>query len=190
MAVKESNAIEKVNYLYQWVSENNIAVLLVALGVAARFLPHPANFAPIGAIALFSGTYLVKRYMIALPLAIMVVTDFFLGLHNVILFTWGSFIAIALIGYWLRERKNVLNITVATLCGSFLFFFVTNFGVWLMTPLYAKNLHGLVECYIMAVPFFRNTIAGDIVFTGVLFGAYEAAKLMLSKRGILRSAEK
>lgn len=179
---KNSRLITK--NLFKKVTENQIVIFLVVIAVLFRLIPHPANFAPIGAIALFGGVYLKNKQALWLPLMAMVISDLFIGMHSTILFTWGSFMLIASIGTWISKRKNVGNVVFGTLVGSFLFFFITNFGVWVATPLYTKTAQGLLQCYVMAIPFFRNTLVSDLLFVGVLFGAYE-----LSKRYILNYKE-
>jgi hypothetical protein len=171
-------AVEKIK---KFISENGLAIGLIVAGVMIRLLPlltggHLGNnFAPVGAIALFGGVYLGKRYALWLPLIIMMVSDVFLGYHSLILLTWGSFALIAMLGLWLRNHKNIPNIVVGTVTGSLLFFFITNFGVWAFTGMYAKSFAGLVQCYVMAVPFFRNTLASDLFYVAAFFGAYELA---------------
>lgn len=155
-------------------SEFILALVLVLLGVSMRFLPHPANFAPIAAVGLFSGLYLRKWYAFAVPLAAMVISDWQIGFHNLIAYTWGSFVLIGVIGLLIRRHKNPMTIVLGTLSGSVLFYLITNFGVWLHSGLYAKTWQGLLECYILALPFFRNTILGDLFYTGALVGMFEA----------------
>jgi len=174
MVIKKDVILEKLD-------ENAIAIVLVFFAVMTRFLPHPPNFAAVGALALFSGVYLKKRYALWLPLVAMVISDIFIGFHNLIFFTWGSFVIVGIIGLWLRKRKNIQNVVFATLTGSLVFFFITNLAVWAMTPMYVKNTQGLIECFMMALPFFRNTLAGDFFFVTVLFGAYEGVRYMLPR---------
>lgn len=168
-------------------NETILAFSLIVVAILFRLMPHPANFAPVAAVSLFAGAKLNKKYAIWIPLLIMIVSDIFLGLHSTIAFTWGSFALIGLLGLWLKGRENIGNILVGALTGSLLFYFVTNFGVWAATPLYAKTLNGLVSCYVMAIPFFRNTLMSDLFFAGVLFGTYELAKSFLpqSKRIVI-----
>ncbi|MDD3480605.1 MAG: hypothetical protein PHW75_00025 [Patescibacteria group bacterium] len=168
--------------IFKKITEHQIAIFLIVIAVLLRILPHPANFAPIGAIALFGGVYLKRKEALWLPLAAMMVSDALIGMHSTIAFTWGSFLLIALIGTSISKKKNVTNVVFGTLAGSFLFFFITNFGVFVATPLYTKTIHGLLECYVMAIPFFRNTLLSDLFFVGVLFGAYELAKAIITKR--------
>ena len=172
--------ISKVN-LIKKIDENAIVILLVIFAILTRFIPHPANFAAVGAVALFSGTYLNKKYALWLPLVVMMISDYFIGFHNLIFFTWGSFVLIGAIGLWVRKNKNIQNVIFGTVTGSLLFFFITNSAVWAMTPLYAKNSQGLIECFVMALPFFRNTLLGDFFFVGVLFGSYEGVMYLLPR---------
>jgi hypothetical protein len=150
-------------------------VAFVLIGTIARVLPHPANFAPIGAMALFSGTYMSKKQAFTLPILAMVISDIFVGFDSIPMRTavYGSFLLIVGIGFWLREHKNFKYVFLSTLFGSVLFFLITNFAVWSFGSMYPRTLSGLFECYLMAIPFFRNTILGDVLYTGVFFGGFE-----------------
>lgn len=163
------------------ITENQLAIFLIIVAVLLRLMPHPANFAPIGAIALFGSFYLNKKTAIWLPLIAMITSDLIIGLHSTILFTWGGFVLISLLGIFLKKRKSVGKVLAGTIIGSFVFYFVTNFGVWAVTPLYEKTLQGLINCYVMAIPFFRNTVASDIFYVTMFFGAYELAKIYRNK---------
>ena len=151
-----------------------LALILVAVAIIFRFIPHLANFTPVLAIALFGGAYLNKKYALILPLALMMITDLFLGVHNTILFTWGSILLISGLGMLLREKKNAFNITLSAFSSAVIFFIITNFGVWAM-GWYPRTWEGLLSCYTLAIPFFRTTMASTLVFSFVLFGIYELA---------------
>lgn len=154
-----------------------IALVLIAVGVSMRLLPHPANFAPIAAIAIFGGAVLPRKLAVWVPLGAMVVSDLFLGMHDTILVTWGCYALIALASsHWLR-KPNLLRGVALTVGSSVSFFVVTNFAVWVVSGMYAHTWAGLAQCYYMALPFFRGTIAGDVVYTAVLFGIYALASL-------------
>jgi hypothetical protein len=148
---------------------------LILVAALSRLLPHPDNFTPITAMALAGGVYLEKRFALIVPLAALVISDLFIGFHNTILFVYGSFIFIGLMGLWLKTHKTFFPVLGTALLSAIIFFVITNFGVWLTGGgwFYPKTWQGLVECYVMAIPFFRNTLAGDLVFTGVLFGLFE-----------------
>lgn len=150
------------------------AILLILFAVFSRLIPHPANFAPIAAIALFSGTYLNKKYMFIIPVAAMLLSDFIIGFHSAMPWVYGSFILIGLMGIWLKSHMKIGYVIGTAFLSSILFFLITNFGVW-TTGFYGYSINGLIECYTMAIPFFRNSFAGDIVYVTAMFGIYELA---------------
>jgi hypothetical protein len=152
-----------------------IGSTLILVAALSRLLPHPDNFTPIAAMALAGGVYFEKRFALIIPLAALVISDFFIGFHNTVLFVYGSFILIGIMGLWLKSHKKFFPVVGTALLSSILFFVITNFGVWVTGGgwFYPRTWQGLVDCYIMAVPFFRNTLVGDMVFTGILFGLFE-----------------
>ena len=159
------------------------ALALVAFGVIMRLLPHPANLAPVGAIALFGGAILPRKLGWWLPVAVMMVSDLlFLGAYSGIVFTWISFLLVGLFGMTLRGQNNWLRVPVGVLGASVIFFIVSNFGVWLQGQMYAHTWAGLVQCYEMALPFFRNTFFGDFLYSWLLFGAYALAIRFVPQR--------
>lgn len=152
-----------------------IVLTLVAFGVIMRLVPHPANLAPVGAIALFAGAVLPRKLAWWLPLAIMMASDMVLGTYDGILFTWAGFLLVALFGMTLRGASNWLRVPFGALGASVIFFIVSNFGTWLQGGMYEHTWAGLVLCYEMALPFFRNTFVGDLAYSSLLFGAYAYA---------------
>ncbi len=162
----------------------------IGLAVLSRILPHLYNFTPLGAIALFGAAYFTdKKWAIIIPLVAMWISDLFL--NNLVytsiyggftLFNWGmlwiygSLILIALLGMKVLKKVTVPRIIGGALSASVIFFIVSNFGVWLTSPMYPLNFGGLIASYTAAIPFFHNTLAGDLVYCSVLFGAYEYAK--------------
>ena len=149
-----------------------LAISLILVGILLRFMPHAYNFTPVAAIALFSGVYLKRKYAIIVPLVLMAVSDLFIGMHNVVIFTWGSFILAALIGILIRKNKSAARILGGSLAASLVFFIVSNFGVWLM-GWYPQNLKGLVDCYVMALPFLRDFTVSTLIYSVLFFSAYE-----------------
>jgi hypothetical protein len=128
-------------------------------------------------VALFGGaTFADKRAAFLVPLAALCLTDFWFGFSLLTPVVYGSFALIVCLGFWLHGRRSAGRIVAAALCGSILFFILTNLGVWALAPLYPKTLSGLSECYIAAVPFFRNTLAGDLLYSGLLFGGLAMAE--------------
>lgn len=162
---------------------------LIALGMLARFLPHPPNVTPLTAIALFGATYLSRRWGVWLPLATVVLSDLALGLHDVIAFTWGAFALTGVLGWWLRRRPSAGRMVSASLLGSTMFFLVTNFGVWWLGEggtMYPKSLQGLWTCYVAGLPFYRNAVAGDLVYTLGFFGLYAWVTSTAVARAVVR----
>ena len=152
-----------------------LAAILTAILVAAamRLLPHPPNFTPIGAMALFGGAYFGKRALaFAAPLGALLLSDAILGFHSGMAYVYGSMALIVLIGWAVAQRKTPLTIAGAALASSILFFLVTNFGTWATGELYPPTLAGLAACYVAAIPFFQNTLAGDLFFSALLFGGF------------------
>ncbi|MDI6591921.1 MAG: hypothetical protein QME61_03240 [Patescibacteria group bacterium] len=163
------------------ILELSIVLLLIFIGVSLRLLPHPPNFAPIAALALFGGVYLNKKYALIIPLLAMLASDYLIGFYNFKLMAsvYGSFLLIGLIGLWLRKHKNFGTVIGSSLAASTLFFIITNFAVWAFTVWYPKTLSGLIWCYTLAIPFFKNTILGDLLYVSVFFGAYELISVLL-----------
>lgn len=148
-------------------------LLIIGFAVILRLLPHVPNVAPIAAMALFGGAYLNKRYALVVPLIALIISDIFLGFHDTMPYVYGSFLLAGLIGIWLKSHKTVWNIFFAAVASSIVFFLITNFGVWLQSGMYTRDLAGLIQCYIYALPFFRNTLFGDLLYVGLFFGSYE-----------------
>jgi hypothetical protein len=152
-------------------------VLLVAM---TRLIPHPPNVTPVAAMALFGGAFLVRRKLAyLLPLAAMLLSDVVLGVTlygKAVLFSqpvvYGCLLATVALGKLIRDRRSPLNVGVVTLASSVLFFAVTNFSVWASGHMYPNTWAGLESCYIAAIPFFRNSLAGDMAFAAVLFGGF------------------
>ncbi len=150
---------------------------LILLAALSRLIPHPPNMAPITALALFGAVYLDKKHTFIVPLAAMLISDYVIGFYSGMMWVYASFLAVGFIGLWLRRHRGVARTIAGTLAGSVLFFVVTNFGVWISSQVtYSKTFAGLVECYAAAVPFFRNTVAGDMLYVGAMFGIFELAK--------------
>lgn len=163
---------------------NSIApgfLLLTGMIITAAFvrlIPHPPNFAPIAAMALFGGAYFTKKWAAFLvPLAAMFITDLFLGFHATMWAVYLSFILIVALGMVLIKQKKIGNIFLASVSASVLFFVITNFGVWITTPYFEKTGAGLAAAYTSAIPFFHHTLLGDLFFVAILFGVYQLIKV-------------
>ena len=151
---------------------------IVLATAALRILPHPMNFAPIGALALFGGAYFTsKRAAFAVPLLSIVAGDIFIGFHRLIPWVYASLLVSVAIGFVLRRKKTAPRIGATTFAGSIQFFLVTNFAMWASSiGNYPRTWAGLGECYIAALPLFWNTLAGDAFCAALLFGAMALAE--------------
>lgn len=159
---------------------------MIVAAAASRLTPHPPNFAPIGAMALFGGAcFASKRMAFLVPVAAMLLSDLAigllsgdlsLGLHRLMPVVYGSVALIVCLGFWLRRRRNAVPIAGAALASSILFFVLTNFGVWALGSWYPKTWDGLVARYVAAIPFFHNTLLGGAVYSTVLFGGLALAE--------------
>lgn len=156
----------------------NIAAISLIIGIAVilRIMPHPANMAPIAAMALFGGATLDRKYALIIPLIALFVSDLIIGLHGTMLFVYGGFILTGLIGMWLKKHYSVKTIVLSAVVSSILFFLITNFGVWIEGELYPTTLQGLLSSYMMGIPFLKNTLIGDLFYTGAFFGSYTVVK--------------
>lgn len=161
-----------------------VALVFLLIGIALRFLPHPPNFSPITAIALFGGVYFSRKTALIIPMAVLIASDFFIGYYqfSLMLSVYFSFLLVVILGFWLKKHKKWRNTIGCAAFGSLLFFIITNFGVWMFTPWYEKTLSGFIECYAMALPFFRNALLGDLVFVPMFFGAYETASALAKNK--------
>jgi len=154
-----------------------LALCLVVACVSMRLLPHPANFAPVAAVAIFGGAVLPRRLALWLPALAMILSDAVIGFYDyrIMFVVWSCYALTALAsGKWLK-KTSATRVTLMALAGSVFFFAATNFAVWLWSGMYAHTLSGLGQCYFMALPFFRNTILSDLFYTVTLFGLYAFA---------------
>ena len=160
-----------------------VMALIVAIFTAAamRLLPHPPNFSPIAAMALFSGAQMPKRALaFVAPFAALILSDLALGgFYPGMNFVYLSFALTVLIGWAIASRKTPLVIGGAAVASSVLFFILTNFGMWLFSGIYPVTGAGLVACYVAAIPFFQNTLVGDLSFTLLLFGGFALLEHLL-----------
>jgi hypothetical protein len=156
-----------------------IAVMIVVAAVL-RVVPHPWNLTPVGAMALFSGAMFRSRYFaFLLPLASLLAGDVFVGFYKLMFIVYASFAISVAIGRWIGDSKSVAQIGAAVFVGAAQFFVVTNFAMWAVGGFYPKTVTGLVDCFVAGVPFFWNTLAGDSLYAGILFGGFALAERML-----------
>ena len=152
-----------------------LLISMIAAAAATRLMPHPPNITAIAAMALFGGAYFAdKRLAFLVPLAALFVSDLVLGLYRGTEYQYVSFALIVCFGLVLQSRRRLLPIAGAAVASSALFFVITNFGTWAASNMYPHTAAGLVACYTAAIPFFWNTLAGDLFYTALLFGGFAA----------------
>jgi hypothetical protein len=163
-----------------WVMRTAVILAIIFVAAIVRIAPHPWNFTPIGAMALFSGATLPKRWMkFTLPLAALFAGDIFIGFHTLMPVVYASFLVSVLIGTWIEKRRSMRRIAGATLLGAIQFYLVTNFAVWIAMSTYPKTVAGLGACYAAGIPFFWNSFAGDAVYAALLFGGFALAEQLV-----------
>ncbi|MBI3502679.1 MAG: hypothetical protein HY063_12885 [Bacteroidetes bacterium] len=168
----------------------SVLIAMVLAAAFSRLIPHPPNFASIGAIALFGAAYFSNRIIaFIIPLLSMWLSD--IVINNTIYahywnhfwiipdgfpFNYFAFLLTVPLGFLLLKKIKVVNVIGASVLAAILFFLISNFGVWLNNPIYPQNISGLISCYAVAIPFFGNTLAGDLFYSAILFGGFELAK--------------
>lgn len=150
---------------------------MILAAVASRLIPHPPNFTPIAAIALFGGAgFANKRAAFLVPLAGLFLSDLVVGFYGITPVVYGGFALTVCLGLWVRRNRSVQRVVLAAVASAILFFVLTNFAVWAIDNLYPKTLVGLVDCYVAAIPFFRNMLLGDLLYSALLFGGVALAE--------------
>lgn len=156
-----------------------VILSMIALAAVLRVVPHPWNFTPVGAMALFSGAVVKDRRLAFLfPLLALFVGDIFVGFHKLMPLVYASFLVNVALGYWIRDCRTTMRISAITLLGAIQFFLVTNFGVWAFLDGFPRTAAGLIACYIAGIPLFWNTLAGDALYAALLFGGLALAEHM------------
>ena len=141
-------------------------VLLLAL---SRLLPHPPNAVPIAAMALFAGAFFANRWLAySIPIAAMMISDGLIGFHNTVLYVYFGVIITVLIGSGLK-KVSIMNVGLAAVIASLAFFLITNFGAWLHHDMYQQNFTGLIQAYIAGLPFLRNALIANLIFSYLVF---------------------
>lgn len=152
-----------------------LVIGIVVVAALARLVPHVPNVWPVDALALFGGAYLAdRRLAFVVPLAAMAISDLILGFDGFAteVAVYGCAAATVGLGIWVGRDRSVLRIASAAVAASLLSFVVTDLAVWAFDMLYPHTFAGLVACYVAAIPFLRNILAGDLTYTALLFGGF------------------
>jgi hypothetical protein len=152
----------------------------IAAAAALRLLPHPPNFSPIDAMGLFSGAYLGRRWLaFAAPLGALLLSDLFLGFYSQMWVQYAAVALVVILGLVALKSVSAARVAGAAIASSLLFFVVTNFGLWALGGMYPHTAAGLLACFVAAIPFFQNTAAGDIFYSGLLFSGFALAQHLM-----------
>lgn len=167
-------------------AQNSTLVGMILVAALSRLIPHLPNFTAVVAMGLLAGAQFQNRILAVLvPLAALFISDLLIGFHGGMVWVYGAVAVISWISVsTLNSQSRWSRIGLVSLAGSTFFFLVTNFAVWIEGAMYPKTLTGLADCYLLAVPFFGNQIAGDLFFSGVLFAAVVAVRSFQAKKAI------
>ena len=178
-----------MNSLSKTIKKNILPIGLILILTFSRIIPHPWNFTPVIAVAIMSGYFFKNVYLsFSILLISMLVADAFLGFYENMIFVYASLLLIAFIFYKISEKINFKNLFIYSFSGSVIFFVISNFGVWaLQSPgvnnlPYEISLSGLVECYILAIPFFPNTFLSTLIFAYPAIYIYKSLPTWSSAR--------
>ena len=164
-------------------------ISLILILAFARLIPHPPNFTPIIAVAIVSGYFFKNINLSLLTLLIaMLISDLFIGFYENVIFVYLSLLLITFVFHKISNKINFKNLFIYGFAGSLIFFIISNFGVWALgSPgvqdiAYDKSLNGLIECYILAIPFFGNTFLSTVIFAYPAIFIYKSLTVRSSSR--------
>ena len=175
--------------LFNILRKEIFPISLILILAFARLIPHPPNFTPIIAVAIISGYFFKNFNLSALTLLLsMLVSDLFIGFYENIIFVYASLLLITFIFHKISYKINLKNLFIYGFAGSSIFFIISNFGVWVLGSLgaydiaYEKSLSGLIQCYILAIPFFGNTFLSTLIFSYPVIFIYKSLATRFSPR--------
>ena len=172
------------------IQPRTTALIVILLAAAAfrllqssNIFSFMSNVTPVGAIALFGGCYFADRWKAFLvPLLALWLSDAFLNriyyfdhwtfYYSGAYWIYGSFALMVVLGQ-LIKKVTVLNVLLGGVSAALLHWIVSDFGVWVGGTMYTKDLSGFLQCYMLALPFLKNMLIGNLVFCGILFGGFE-----------------
>ncbi len=175
--------------LFTIIKKEIFPISLILILAFARLIPHPPNFTPIIAVAIISGYFFKNINLSLLTLLIaMLISDLFIGFYENVIFVYASLLLITFVFHKISNKINFINLFIYGFAGSLIFFVVSNFGVWALgspgvfnIP-YDKTLNGLIECYILAIPFFGNTFLSTLIFAYSAIFIYKSLPTRFSSR--------
>ncbi|MCX8111598.1 MAG: hypothetical protein N3E49_00150 [Bacteroidia bacterium] len=160
------------------------ASLLLIIGLVGRLVPHPPNFTPVEAVALFGGAWLSPFWLsLLVPLGVMAISDLILGWHNLWPFTWGGMLIGTYLGHYVMQTHRWVSVAGTATLQATLFFLLTNFGVWI-GGYYGHTFTGLITCYVAAIPFYHYQVLGALSYSTLFWAAEHSLfrRLMPARR--------
>ena len=140
-------------------------LILITILAFSRLMPHPPNFTPLLGMAVFSGVIFDRKvFAFVIPLVAMLISDLIIGFHSSMPIIYFAIMLNVGVGYLLVSKFSYLKSILALISGAFIFFIVTNFAVWLGSGMYSQDINGLISCYLMALPFFQNTLISSLIY--------------------------
>ena len=178
-----------MNNIIDVAKKNLFPIALILILVLARLIPHPPNFTPVVAMAIMSGVFFKNIYLsLGILLISMLLADVFIGFYSNIIFVYLSLLIVTFIFYKISKKINFKNLLFYSFGSSIIFFVISNFGVWALgNPAvndipYEKTLEGLIQCYILAIPFFPNTLLSTVIFAYPAIYIYKSLPAWASSR--------
>jgi len=167
-----------------------VVTCLVLVAVVIRLLPHDPNMTPITALAFVAGLYLGKKWVFILPGLALLISDILIGFYDwkIMLSVYVSFLLICLLSLVVTKYRSTLTSGLSIVGASLLFFLITNAAVWAFSPWYEKTFSGLLYSYELGLPFLRNMLIGDILYTVVVVSLFEVVHFLYRRRHELRGA--
>lgn len=161
---------------------------LLVLTLSSRLLPHLANITSVGALFVFAGVFVKPRSLsFVLPMVTLMISDLVLGLHGTLFYVYGGFLFMGFLSFAMSSHisqsssfKRHITLAFTSVTGTLGFFMISNFGVWHMESLYSKDLNGLINCYIMGLPFLYRQLFADLFFVqtfALIFSFYKSYAL-------------
>lgn len=165
------------------MKRNNLIIticLLIFFAIAVRLFPHAPNMTPITAIAFVGSLYLGRKWAIVLPPLILILSDLLIGFYDwkIMFSVYGSFALIGLLSLVAAKYRTLLPVGLSVIGASLLFFFITNGAVWAFSPWYEKSISGLLYSYELGLPFLRNMLLGDVLYTTALVAVFESVRVL------------
>ena len=164
------------------------AILLILSLAFIRLIPHAPNFTPIIAISIYAGIKIKNKYLaLVIPILSMFLSDLFIGLHSNMLAVYFCILLNVFIGFYFSNKFSFTKYMYLSFLGACIIFIITNFSVWMLSKMYPLSIEGLISCYILALPFFHNTLASSlffgciIYFTTIIFEKYCDKKYQIIK---------